>query len=1116
MTAIVFAFRASARVLSLLGFLLVLVAAAPSPAASTADIDPDLLAGLKARAIGPAGMSGRIAAVCADPGDPNTLYVGAATGGLWKSTDGGLRFEAIFDDQPVASIGAIALDPHNPDVIWVGTGEGNLRNSVSVGNGIYRSRDGGRSWEHLGLEESERIHRIYVDPRDSKRIYVAVLGKLWGDSEERGVYRSTDGGASWDRVLYVDERTGCADLELDPVHPDKLIAAMYEHRRTPWFYQSGGPGSGIWVSVDGGDTWTRRTPEDGLPEGELGRIGLAIAPSDPEVVYAYVESKEENRLYRSDDGGVSFSRTEATENVGNRPFYYADLRVDPQRSNRVYSLWSIVSVSEDGGDSFRILMPWQSAHPDHHAMWIHPADGNFIIEGNDGGVYISRDRGETWRFVGNLPVGQFYHVAVDDDLPYHIYGGMQDNGSWRGPSRVFENGGIRNHHWQEVSFGDGFDTRPMPDDSMRGYSMSQEGYLYRWDRRNGEVRSIRPAPPEGVERLRFNWNAGFAQDPFDPDTIYYGSQFVHRSRDRGSSWEVISPDLTTDNPDWQHQDESGGLTLDVTGAENFTTIVSIAPSPLQKGVLWVGTDDGRLHLTRDGGRTWQSLEHRFERVPEHTWVAHICASPHDAAAAFVALDNHRRSDLRPYVQKLSDWGARVQDLARDELRGYALVIEQDPVDPDLLFLGTEFGLYFSVDGGKRWVKFNSSVPTVSVMDLVVHPTQHDLVLGTHGRSLFVIDDIRPLRGLDASILSSPLHLFPVGDAQQYVVGQTGAERFPGATEFRGPNRPYGALLDVVVNAEQLPFADEARERARKEAERAAKAAETKEKKSPDEAVEEDAGEPSAPAAPTEIEVEILDAEGTTIRRFERKAFRGLNRLVWDLRADDFRQPPREGEDSFGDRGGPEVPPGTYTAVVRFGEQEARSSVRVLEDPRVPVAESARRARWEALQRLGALQERVAVALQRIVDARADAGAVEERIARVRREAREQGQRWKGEDDAPLHELSVATRALKKGLAALEKGLRVPPDAKGIPADHSAWAALGQARRMLGAWDRPSPTALERLRRAQVRVDAELEGVERFFAEEVPAYRKKVEAEPALGLFVWPGAPSGGETESAGG
>ncbi|MFN2239546.1 MAG: WD40/YVTN/BNR-like repeat-containing protein, partial [Thermoanaerobaculia bacterium] len=757
----------------LLVFLLTLL----SPLTLLAQIDPAMLAGLKARAIGPATMSGRIAAIDAIASDPNIIYVGAATGGVWKSVDGGVTWKPLFDEQPVAAIGALAVHQQNPDIVWVGTGESNVRNSASVGNGMYRSLDGGVTWTHLGLQDSERISRIILHPTFPDTAWVAAMGRAWGENAERGIFKTTDGGKSWSKVLYVDERTGAADLAVDPSNPNKLIAAMWDYRRWPWFFRSGGAGSGLFVTHDGGANWKKLTEEDGLPKGILGRSGVAFSRSNPSIVYALVEA-EKSALIRSEDGGRTWKTQNDEATIASRPFYYADIRVDPKDPNRVYSLYSLVSVSEDGGKTFRTLIPFSKIHPDHHALWIHPENPELMIDGNDGGVAISRDRGRSWSYVRNLPLAQYYHINVDMETPYNIYGGMQDNGSWRGPSSVWENGGIRNHHWQEVGFGDGFATLAIDPTGTTGYAMSQEGHLLRWSLATGERKAIRPSHPEDA-RLRFNWNAAIAIDPFEPSTVYYGSQFVHRSTDRGENWTTISPDLTTNNSAWQHQGKSGGITFDVTGAENFTTILTIAPSPVQRGVIWVGTDDGRIHVTRDTGANWASVEANVKGVAKNSWIPHIEPSKYDAGTAFVVFDDHRRSNWTPYVQKTIDFGRSWTNLATSDLRGYALSIEQDPVDPDLLFLGTEFGLFLSVDGGRGWLPFRHGIPTVSTMALTIHPREHDLVIGTHGRSAYVIDDVRPLRELTPELLRAPLHLFQPADAQQYRVGQTGSERFPG-------------------------------------------------------------------------------------------------------------------------------------------------------------------------------------------------------------------------------------------------------------------------------------------------------------------------------------------------
>ena len=524
------------------------------------------------RNIGPGGMSGRITSIDVVNSDSDIMFVGTASGGLWKSTSGGVTWKPVFNDQVTASVGAVAIQQSNPDVIWVGTGEGNPRNSLNGGYGIFKSLDGGKSWKSMGLEKTRHIHRVLIDPTNPNIVYVAAIGSPWGVHPERGVYKTINGGKFWKKILYVNDKTGAADLVMDPSNPNKLVAAMWEHKRDPWFFKSGGSGSGLYVSFDGGENWSEKTDEDGLPKGDLGRIGLAIAANKTNIIYALVESKK-NALYKSEDGGFKWKKINDKDDIGNRPFYYSDIAVDPQNENRVFSVFTYVNVSQDGGKNFSQLMPaygvTNGVHPDHHAWWIHPQDGSFMIDGNDGGLNITHDGGKTWRFIGNIPVAQFYHISVDNEFPYNVYGGMQDNGSWRGPAYVWKVQGIRNSYWQEIAFGDGFDVVPDLDDSRYGYAMSQQGYVSRYDWKTGNNYIIRPTHPEADTRLRFNWNAAIGQDPFDNSTVYFGSQFVHVSKDKGQTWKVISPDLTTNDPEKQKQSESGGLTLDATGARIF-------------------------------------------------------------------------------------------------------------------------------------------------------------------------------------------------------------------------------------------------------------------------------------------------------------------------------------------------------------------------------------------------------------------------------------------------------------------------------------------------------------------------------------------------------------------
>jgi photosystem II stability/assembly factor-like uncharacterized protein len=1091
------------------------LAAGPARAAET--IDPDLLAGLSARSIGPAVMSGRLPALDVVESNPDVMYAGGAAGGVWKSVNGGLTWTPIFDDQPVASIGAITVNQANPDIVWVGTGEGNPRNSVSIGDGIYRSLDGGRTWTHLGLEKTEHIHRIVLHPTDPNVAWVAALGQVWGENPDRGVFKTTDGGKTWRKVLYVDPRTGTGDLVIDPKNPNKLFAALWDYRRWPWSFRSGGPGSGLYVSYDGGESWKRYTEDDGLPKGDLGRIGVAISRSNPNIVYALVEA-EKSALIRSSDGGRTWKTVNADQRTAERPFYYADIRVDPQWPNRLYSLTARLQVSDNSGASFETLGRSREVHGDYHAMWIDPQDPNHMVTGSDGGMAISRDRGETWQFVSTLPIGQFYHVDVDMDRPYHVYGGLQDNGSWRGPSSDWSRGGIPNSDWDVIGGGDGFDTHPDPQDSMAGYSESQGGSLVRWNLRTRESRLIQPPQAAGLKPLRFNWNAALAQDPFDPGTIYSGSQYVHKSTDRGASWTVISPDLTTDNPEWQQQKKSGGLTLDVSAAENFTTLLSIAPSPAQKGVIWTGSDDGRLHVTRDGGATWTSVEKNVPGVPANTWIPDILPSPHDAATAYVVFDNHRRQDFTPYVYRTDDWGKTWKSLATKDLKGYALAIEQDPADRNLLFLGTEFGLYASFDGGAHWVPWTHGLPTTSMMALKIHPRDLDLVIGTHGRALYVLDDITPLREVTAATLAEPVHLYASQPALLYRASRgRGGIRGGGAGEFVGENRAYGALITFSVNAPNLPLADEEKERQRKEAERAKAHTEAGAPGRPatdrptgtpreDQPAREEAAaeEPASGGRGGErgprAEIRITDAAGKPVRTLREPVKLGLNRVAWDFGREPSRNP--EGEQRFvrpGGESGPNVIPGTYNVVVKLGTHEAKGTIQVVPDPSLKVSPADWQAWDAAITQAGHLQDAVADAINRINATRKDVNLALAKLDARNRERDRDGATHKPDDTEKA--LRQSARDLQKKLSTVERRLYVSPDIKGlIEDDTTALSQVENVRRALGsAWETPSPTTKAYLDEADRTVQATLADVNKLYAEDVPAFQKKV-VEARIGLL----------------
>lgn len=896
-------------VLACMALLLTVLMSAATVGTSTVgaqDVDFDRFSAMKARAIGPAGMSGRIAAIDAVESDPNTIYVGAATGGVWKSVNGGQTWASIFDDQRVLGIGSVAIFQASPDIVWVGTGEGNPRNSAGVGAGIYKTMDGGKTWTFLGLEASERVHRIVLHPSDPDIAYAGVMGPAWSDGQERGVYRTTDGGRTWDRVLFVNESAGISDLIMDPENPNKLLAGMWHFRRWPWFFESGGEGSGLFITWDGGDSWTRLTEEDGLPEGELGRIGLTIARNDPNVVYALVEARR-SALLRSDDGGVSWQAVNTERGVASRPFYYTDIFVDPSNELRLYNLHSRVMRSEDGGKSFQSI--GNGVHSDFHALWIDPNDSRLMYIGTDGGVYVTRDRGDHWRFVDNLPVGQFYHVSVDMEIPFNIYGGMQDNGSWRGPSDLWENGGIRNYHWMETHFGDGFGTLVDPSDPDWMFAMSQGGNLSRVDLRTGERKGIRPWAPDSVE-LRFNWNAAIAADPFETGTIYYGSQFVHKTSDRGSSWQIISGDLTSNDPEKQKADESGGLTRDATGAENHTTLITISPSPVEREVIWAGSDDGKIHITRSGGGQWDEVGQRIRRLPEGIWVPHIEASKHVGGRAYVVAEDHRRGDWTPYIFRTEDYGRRWENIAEDtDLWGFVHTLEEDLVAPNLLFAGTEFGLWISFDFGETWTNWRHGVPPAPVRSLVIHPRDHDLVVGTHGRALYVLDDIRPLRALarDPTLLTTPVHFFEPPPAYLRSASQVDGYHFSADAMFEGETRPAGALLTYSVG-------------------------------------------PSVEA--DEVEIKIIDEVGDTLRTMTGPAEAGLNRVTWNLRED---SPPAPAETARGGRGGFRVPgaevlPGSYRIQIRVGGDVAAHDVEVLPDPRIEIPMDVRRSKQTAVRR----------------------------------------------------------------------------------------------------------------------------------------------------------------------
>ena len=882
------------------------------------------LENLKPRNIGPGGMSGRVTSIDAVHDNPEVMYVGTASGGLWKSTSGGIKWAPIFDKQITASVGAVAIQQSNPSVVWVGTGEGNPRNSLNGGYGVFKTLDGGKTWMSMGLEKTRHIHKILIDPTDPNTVYVGAIGAPWGAHEERGVYKTTDGGKNWRRILFSNNTSGIADMVMDPKNPNKIIAALWDHKRDPWFFKSGGAGSGLYMTYDGGENWKKLSEKEGLPKGELGRIGLAIAASKTDVIYALIESKK-NALYKSTDGGSQWKMVNDKEDIGNRPFYYSDIFVDPQNENRVYSVFTYVNVSEDGGKSFTELMPAygvdNGVHPDHHAWWIHPKNGQFMMDGNDGGMNITRDGGASWRFVGNIPVAQFYHISTDNEYPYNVYGGMQDNGSWRGPAYVWKVQGIRNSYWQEIAFGDGFDVVPDKDNAQFGYAMSQQGFVSRYDWKTGNNYSVRPTAPDEKTDLRFNWNAGIGQDPFDNSTVYFGSQFVHKSTDKGLTWEVISTDLTTNDPEKQKQSESGGLTMDATGAENHCTILVIEPSPVEKDMLWVGTDDGRVHFTQDGGNTWNEVTKNIKGLPKGSWIPQIKASANNKGEALLIANDYRRFNYTPYAYRTKNYGKTWERIVDEkDVNSYTLAIIEDQKNPNLLFLGTDDGLYMSLNAGDSWEKWTAGFPTVSTKDLVIHPREEDLVIGTFGRAAWVLDDIRPLRAVagNPEALVGPFKLFAPPTAYLAAYQQPTGSRFGADALYQGENKKYGAMITYFT-----------KEGAAKKGAKADLKTDSEDQEDSD----QDAEKLKSSKDSLFLRVFNGDALIRTIG-FKKPEKPGFHRMYWNMDEKGADRPSRSISTRNRERGGKSVLPGTYKLVLTDGLLESMQDIRVAADPRL--------------------------------------------------------------------------------------------------------------------------------------------------------------------------------------
>ncbi|MGH9362535.1 MAG: VPS10 domain-containing protein, partial [Thermoanaerobaculia bacterium] len=874
----------------------------------------ETFAGLALRGIGPAVASGRIIDIAIHPGDESTWYVAAASGGVWKTTNAGTTWAPIFDQQGSYSIGCVTVDPQDPLVVWVGTGENNSQRSVSYGDGVYKSTDGGRTWENVGLKASEHIGRIAIDPRDSNVVYVAAQGPLWSAGGDRGLYKTTDGGKSWKPVLQISEHTGVTDVVLDPRDPDVVYAAAHQRRRHVWGVIAGGPESGLHKSADGGATWKKLA--NGLPSEELGRIGLAVAPSDPGVLYAIVEAANRGGgFYRSQDGGSSWEKR--SDYVSGSSQYYQEIFVDPHDHERVYSMDTWAQVSEDGGKTFRRLGE-KFKHVDNHALWIEPDDTEHLLMGCDGGIYESFDRGATWDFKSNLSLAQFYRVAVDNAAPfYNLYGGTQDNNTLGGPARTVSASGITNGDWFVTVGGDGFQSRVDPSDPNIVYSQWQYGGLVRFDRKSGEAIDIKPIEEAGEEPLRFNWDSPLIVSPHSPTRLYFAANRVFRSDDRGDSWQRVSPDLTRkiDRNSLKVMGRVWGPNAVAKNASTsyFGNVVALAESPKVEGLLYAGTDDGLVQVSEDGAATWRKVE-RFPGVPEMTYVSRLEPSRHDAAVVYAAFDNHKMGDFKPYLLKSADRGKTWASIAGDlPERGTVYALVEDHVQPGLLFAGTEFGVFFTIDGGKRWTQLKGGMPVIAVRDLAIQERENDLVAATFGRGFYILDDYTPLRRATPALLEQEAVLFPLDDRIWMFHPATPLglpeKAFQGDSYFTAPNPPSGAVFTYYLKEEI-----KTRKKARLEQEKV---------------VLDTGGDVTYPSwealkveereeAPA-IVLTVADEEGNVVRRLTGPAKAGFHRIAWDLRfppanpvqlksggeANPFANEPQ----------GPMVAPATYTVAL---------------------------------------------------------------------------------------------------------------------------------------------------------------------------------------------------------
>ncbi len=1078
-------------------FCLALAFALPAGLAGQTSVT-DRLKNLEFREIGPAVMGGRIDDFGVVESNPNIVYVGTASGGVWKTTNNGTTWEPVFDKESVSTIGDIAIAPSDPAVVWVGTGEPNNRQSSSWGDGIYKSLDAGKTWQKMGLAATHHIGRIVIHPKNPEVVYAAALGHLWGPNPERGVYKTTDGGKTWNQVLKINDDTGVSDIAMDPESPDTLYAAAYERRRTPFGFNGGGPDSAIYKTVDGGATWKKLVK--GLPYengGDTGRIGLDIYRKDSNIVYAIVQH-EKGGTYRSEDKGETWKKMGDTNP---RPSYYSQIRIDPNNDLRIWELGAQMFYSEDGGKTFSTQRV-KGIHGDFHAMWIDPADSNHVITGSDGGIHWSYDNGRTWDFINTIAIGQFYEVGLDNEKPYKICGGLQDNGSWCGPSMSLTRDGIINSDWTLMPGGDGFYARIDYAEPWIVYTESQDGHLSRRDEHTSQQREIMPEAKFGEPHYRFQWNSPVEVSAHDHKTIYYGGNYLFKSTDRGDSWTRLGGDLTTGAD--RNKLQIFGKTPDKStlsrhdGVEEYPTITTLSESPLTPNVLWVGTDDGNVQVTRDGGKTWKNVALRVPGVPKGAYVTRVVASKFAEGAAFVTFDGHRTDDYNVYLFQTSDYGETWKAIRNGipDSAGTVHVVREHPRSANLLFAGTEFGLWVSWDHGANWTALKNNLPTVPVDDIEIQAQQNDLVLATHGRSIWIFDDMTPIEKFDAGVASSDLTFFTPRTA---TVWDLRDRRWSaGQKMFTGKNPPYGAILNYYLKEALPPEPPKtAKDDKDKGPEKQKEADASKQK---DQEKKETATADQKPKAPTpadkegKTKISVYDKDGKLVRELDGPGKAGVNRTNWDLRWNSPAMPTPEQLEAaaagfdFGPRG-PLVEPGKYTIKIKAGSKEGTQEVVVEDDPRMQMSPADRAARSEAIQQLYAMAKTTDKDRKTI-----------EGIKEGLKAAREQWKKDAEKPDAPKipAEIQKAAEELQKNVDAVaEKYVREqqglgnagPPfEWKPEPLPQQVQSLL---RELDSFWEAPGGQQKDKLAELTPLVNEASTKVKKIAEEDLPALNKKM-------------------------